>query len=275
VENGMPELDGQLAIVTQASSHLARPLAGALAQGGARLALVDHDLETAAALAVQMRGVGAEATAYACGVSAQQVASALEAIVAGQGRPEILVNCPAPLAVSPSAETSEAEFRAALDGCLVHAFLWCRAAGRVMLAAGSGVIVNVSGLPGMGGWPGWIAASAALGGLHNLTHTLASEWSRYGVRTNCLVPGVTEPMVELLLQTPEAPDRATVLERIPLGRLATGEDLGKALIYLVRPAASYISGEILRVDGAWDVWGRYYAVDPHASKASPTPQAGR
>ena len=271
----MPELGGQLAIVTRASSYLAPPLAEALARSGARLALVDGDLESAGALAAEMRGMGAEAAAYACDVSAVQVASVLEAIVAAQGRPEILVNCPGRLDVGPSADTSETEFRATLEGCLVHAFLWCQAVGKRMLEARSGVIVNVSGLPGMGGWPGWIAASAALGGLHNLTHTLATEWSRYGVRINCLVPGVTEPMVDLLLQTPEAPDRATVLKRIPLGRLATGEDLGKALVYLVRPAAAYISGEILRVDGAWDVWGRYYAVDPHAGKASPAPQAGR
>ena len=271
----MSELDGQLAMVTQAGSHLARPLAEALGRSGARLALVDGELEPAEELAAEMRALGWEALGYAGGVSAGQVRAALEAIVAAQGRPEILVNCPAPLAVSPSAETSEVEFRGALDGCLVHAFLWCQAAGRLMLEARSGVIVNISGLPGMGGWPGWIAASAALGGLHNLTHTLATEWSRYGVRINCLVPGVTEPMVDLLLQTPEAPDRATVLARIPLGRLATSEDLGKALVYLVRPAAAYISGEILRVDGAWDVWGRYYAVDPHAGKASPAPQAGR
>jgi len=271
----MSELDGQLAILTQAGSHLARPLAEALAGSGARLALVDGEPGLAEALAATMRALGWGAVGYACGVSAIQVTAVLEAIVAAQGRPTILVNCPGPLAVSPSAETSEAEFRAALDRCLVHAFLWCQAAGRLMQDAGSGVIVNVSGLPGMGGWPGWIAASAALGGLHNLTHTLATEWSRYGVRINCLVPGVTEPMVDLLLQTPEAPDRATVLERIPLGRLATGQDLGKALIYLVRPTASYISGEILRVDGAWDVWGRYYAVDPHAGKRSPAGSAGR
>jgi NAD(P)-dependent dehydrogenase (short-subunit alcohol dehydrogenase family) len=271
----MAELDGQLAIVTQTSSHLARPLAEALAQAGARLALVDCELGPASTLAEELRALGMEAAAYACGVSTGQVAAALKAITAAQGRPAILVNCPGSLAVSPSLETDEAGFRSALEECLVRPFLWCQAAGRLMLAAGSGVIINVSGLPGMGGWPGWISASAALGALHNLTHTLATEWSRHGVRVNCLVPGVTEPMVDLLLRTPEAPDRTAVLERIPLGRLAAGGDLGKALIYLVRPAAAYISGEILRVDGAWDVWGRYYAVDPHAGKANPAPQAGR
>ena len=102
-----------------------------------------------------------------------------------------------------------------------------------------------------------------VGGVHNLTHTLATEWTRLGVRVNCLVPGVTREMVPDLLKTPEAPDRDAVLRRIPAGRLATDGELGKALIYLVRPEASFISGEILRVDGAWDVWGRYYAVDPH------------
>jgi NAD(P)-dependent dehydrogenase (short-subunit alcohol dehydrogenase family) len=271
----MPELDGQLAIVTQVSSYLARPLVEALGRSGARLALVDGNLESAERLRAGLEATGVEAACYVCGISAEQVADTLDAIALAQGRPEILVNCPTPFAVRPSGDTSEGEFRATLDGCLVHAFLWCQAAGRAMLAAGSGVIVNVSGLPGMGGWPGWVAASAALGGLHNLTHTLASEWSRHGVRANCLVPGITAPMVDLLMQAPEAPDRAAVLERIPLGRLASDEDLGKALIYLLRPATSYISGEILRVDGAWDAWGRYYAVDPHAKQVPSAPGAGR
>ena len=270
----MPELDGQLAVVTQASSHLARPLAEALARAGARLALVDPRHGAVEELARDLSSLTAQASAYDGGVSSAEVSAVMKTIVAMQGQPEILVNCPGSLAVSRSIETNETEMRGALEACLVQPFLWCQAVGRLMLDAGSGVIVNVSGLPGMGGWPGWLAASAALGGLHNLTHTLASEWSRHGVRVNCLVPGVTEPMVDLLLRTPEAPDRQAVIERIPLRRLASDNDLGKALIYLVRPSAGYISGEILRVDGAWDVWGRYYAVDPHTGKAAPAPKGG-
>ncbi len=266
----------------------ARPLGAWLGRAGARLAVVGRELTPASTLSAALAGAGCEASAYAAGLSAAAVRAALDRIHAQQGRPHLLVTCPGPPAVAPSAELPEAEFRRALEETTLHAFLWCQAVGGDMVAAshasqeegsmrdgpadGSAhngahrCIINVTGLSGLGGWPGWLADSVALGGVHNLTHTLAAEWSRYGLRVNCLVPGVTEEMVPYLLKTPEAADREAVLRRIPAGRLATADDLGKALIYLVRPSASFISGEMLRVDGAWDVWGRYYAVDPAARR---------
>jgi NAD(P)-dependent dehydrogenase (short-subunit alcohol dehydrogenase family) len=262
----MAELDGQLALVTRAAGPLAEGLAEALARAGARLALADPDAAVAEVLAARLRERGREALAYGCPFTAAGIERALDEVAAAAGLPTVLVTCPAPPVVRPSADLGADEFAGTIELNLVQTFLWCQAAGRRMVAAGHGVIVNVTGLSGMGGWPGWLADSAAFGGVHNLTHTLATEWSRYGVRTNCLVPGVTEDLLPYLLQTPEAPDRETVLKRIPAGRLAQPDDLGKALIYLVRPAASFISGEILRVDGAWDVWGRYYAVDPGARR---------
>jgi NAD(P)-dependent dehydrogenase (short-subunit alcohol dehydrogenase family) len=262
----MPELDGQLAIVTRAASELAQILAEMLGRAGARLALVGSSREPAQPAVRKLMAKGVEAEAYECDSSEHSVHACLNTVASMQGEPSILVTCPHRPTVRPSTLISEAEFRETVNGNLVETFLWCQAAGKRMLEAGSGVIVNVTGLSGMGGWPGWLADSAAFGGVHNLTHTLATEWTRLGVRVNCLVPGVTKEMVSDLLKTPEAPDRDAVLRRIPAGRLATHDDLGKALIYLVRPEASFISGEILRVDGAWDVWGRYYAVDPHAAK---------
>ena len=258
----MPELENQLAILCQASSRLAEPLALALHVEGANLAIVDANLELAMELVSLLEKKGKSSKAYQADTSAESVISTLRAIQVSQGRPDILVTCPADLIVSPSVDLSEADFRWILERNLLHSFLWCQAVGRTMLATGSGVLVNVTGLSGMGGWPGWLAESAAFAGVHNLTHTLATEWTRFGVRTNCLVPGITEDQIDALLKTPEVPNREKVIERIPLKRLASPDDLGKALIYLVRPAASFISGEILRVDGGWDVWGRYYAVDP-------------
>ena len=261
----MAELDGMLALVAGASRPHAAACARELRRAGARLALVDHDETTIAGLAGSL-GQNDRGNAYSAGLSAASVAVALECIEERQGAVDILVTCAGEPTVAPSVELGEEDFRVALASNAFHAFLWCQAVGRKMVAAGRGVIVNVTGLSGMGGWPGWLAQSASLGAIHNVTHTLATEWTRHGVRVNSLVPGVAERDVSDLLKTPEAPDRETVLRRIPLGRLATDDDLGKALIYLVRPEASFISGEILRVDGAWDIWGRYYAVDPHAGK---------
>lgn len=262
----MGELINQLAILCQASSRLAEPLALALGSEGARLAIVDINLQSAKDLVAILETEGISAKAYQADLSAESVKHTLRAIQALQGRPDILVTCPVDPVVSPSVDLAERDFRGILDRTLVHAFLWCQAVGRSMLATGDGVLVNVTGLSGMGGWPGWLAESAAFAGIHNLTHTLATEWTRFGVRTNCLVPGVTEDQTEALLKTPEVPNRSKIIERVPLRRLASSDDLAKALVYLVRPAASFISGEILRVDGGWDVWGRYYAVDPASNR---------
>ena len=262
----MGTLDGKLAVVAGADSEFALPLARTLANAGARLALVAGDQRTALQASEHLRRDGIDVVAYVAGAKASEVNQTLAVIVAQLGQPNVLVTCPAAALVEPSVSFPEDAFRAAFEGSTVHAFLWCQAVGRLMLEAGTGVIVNVSGLSGIGGWPGWAGQSAALAGVHNLTHTLATEWSRFGVRVNCLVPGITEEEAARLMQTPEAPDMETVLERIPLGRLLHHEDLGSALLYMVRPGASFISGEVLRVDGAWDVWGRYYAVDPLARR---------
>jgi len=261
----MAELDGMLAVVAGASRPHASACARALSRAGARLALVDTGETTIAGLAGSShQNDGGDA--YSAELSAASVGAVLERIEERQGAVDILVTCAAAPSVAPSVELSDEDFRGALVSNALHAFLWCQAAGRKMVAAGRGVMVNVTGLSGMGGWPGWLSQSASLGAIHNLTHTLATEWTRHGVRVNCLVPGIAELDLSDLLKTPEAPDRETVLRRIPRGRFATDDDLGAALIYLVRPEASFISGEILRVDGAWDVWGRYYAVDPAAAK---------
>jgi len=261
----MAELDGMLALVAGASRPHAATCVRALKRAGARLALVDHNEATIAELAGSL-GQHDRVDTYPGNLSAASAAVVLKRIEERQGTVDILVTCAGEPTVAPSVELSGEDFAAALVSNTFHAFIWCQAVGRKMVAAGRGVIVNVTGLSGMGGWPGWLAQSASLGAIHNLTHTLATEWTRHGVRVNSLVPGIAERDLSDLLKTPEAPDRETVLRRIPSGRFATDDDLGKALIYLARPEASFISGEILRVDGAWDVWGRYYAVDPHAGK---------
>lgn len=262
----MGYLDGRLAVIAGADSEIAMPLARSLARAGARLALVAGEQVSAQKAAERLSEDGIDVVAYSAGTTARAVNMTLGAITDAQGTPKILVTCPGDAFIEPSVSYPEKAFRSAFEGSAVHAFLWCQAVGRLMLEDGSGAIVNVSGLSGMGGWPGWIGQSVALAGVHNLTHTLATEWSRYGVRVNCLVPGITAEEASRLMQTQEAPDLTTVLERIPLGRLLSHEDLGSALLYLVRPGASFISGEVLRVDGAWDVWGRYYAVDPSARR---------
>lgn len=223
----MTDLRGRVAVVTGPENDLSGALADALS------------------------AAGAEARRPPAGIPAGEHLATL-------ARVDILVTCPPAGPVAPSAELDETALRAYLDTALVETALWCLTAGRRMLASGSGVIVNVTGLSGLGGWPGWLASSAAFGALHSLTHTLAAEWARSGVRVNALVPGATDGVAARLAEPPLARPPEAVVERVPARRLATADDLAAALLYLVDPAASYVSGEILRVDGGWDAWGRLY-----------------
>ncbi len=256
----MPILDGKLAIVTQASSELVYAFATELGHAGARLVIADADGAKAEQVVATLKAQGLMAVSCQARLSAREIRAALDTISAAYGQPAILVNLPfVGKATVPSVAVDEADFRHIVEANLTRIFLWCQAVGRLMLESGTGgAIANVTTLSAMGGWPGWLAQSAALGGVHNLTHTLAAEWSNRGIRVNGLVCGVTEATMQQIEQTLPG----TVLKRIPLGRVATAEDIAKALLYLVHPAASYVSGEILRVDGGWDSWGRLYAVAP-------------
>lgn len=254
----MPILDGNVAILTPASSELIVPFCAALGQAGCTVIIADAAQTPAADVAAALQAQGIPAFAWQADISAGAIDAALQSITKQHGQPTILVKLPASSTPVASTDLSEADFRRSVEDNLIHAFLWSQAAGRHMIAGNGGVIVNVTTLAALGGWPTWLAQSATLGGVHNLVHTLAVEWGDQGVRVNALVCGVTEPMQQQIeLSHPNA-----VIKRIPLGRIATPDDLAQALLYLVHPAASYVSGEILRVDGGWDSWGRLYAVAP-------------
>ncbi len=249
-------LDNQWAVLIASPSELLVPLALALSEAGAALAVVNEASVDAETLK-QLRVTGT-VTTYASQAD-------LDLILNLRGAPDILVTLPPTPVVRPSLELTEADFRAVLEGSLIRAFRWSQAIGRRMVQAQSGVIVHVTGLSGLGGWPGWLPESAAFAGVHQLTHTLAVEWAKDHVRVNCLVPGVTEATREQIEDAPSAPSRDAILRRIPVGRTATSDDIAQALLYLVDPRSSYVSGEILRVDGGWDSWGRLYAAAKRAN----------
>lgn len=254
----MGTLDNQLAILTVGDAQLAFPLAQALTGAGARLALVTSNESVAVQLTDRLPSGSVQA--YTASSSLDSVQSTVSTILLDHGTPDILVTVPLRPAPKSSLELSEADFQTALDDGLLYAFRWSQAVGRLMVGAGHGVIVHVTGLWALGGWPGWLAGSAAFGAIHNLTHTLAVEWATSKVRVNCLVPGIT-PVIAAAIESSPVPRSAdAIARRIPAGRQLSDNDLAQALLYLVDPMAGYVSGEVLQVDGGWDKWGRLYAV---------------
>jgi len=145
----------------------------------------------------------------------------------------------------PTLEVSEAEWRDVLDVNLTGVFLTAQAAGRRMVAAGSGVIVALASIYGLAGGPRIAAYCATKAGVANLVRSLAAEWGPHGVRVNALAPGYIET------EMTAASEREPIHRRTPLGRIGQPEEIAGLACFLASPAAAYINGAVLPVDGGW------------------------
>ncbi len=151
----------------------------------------------------------------------------------------------------PSLELTEAEWRAVLDLNLTGVFLTAQAAARRMVPAGAGVILATSSIYGLTAGPNRAAYTATKGAVANLVRSLASEWGPHGVRVNAIAPGyVQTDMLETLVQHGVI-DRAALLARTTLGHLGRPADIGAMACFLGSPAAAWINGAIMSVDGGW------------------------
>ena len=151
----------------------------------------------------------------------------------------------------PSLELTEAEWRAVLDLNLTGVFLTAQAAARRMVPAGAGVILATSSIYGLTAGPNRAAYTATKGAVANLVRSLASEWGPHGVRVNAIAPGyVQTDMLETLVQQGLI-DRGALLARTTLGRLGRPADVAAMACFLGSPAATWINGAIMSVDGGW------------------------
>ncbi|MFN8379676.1 MAG: SDR family oxidoreductase [Anaerolineae bacterium] len=255
----MHVLDGRTAVFSGLSSEFAGPLIMALASQGARLVLVDRESELIEQQVSVARAHAASVTGLVCKLSEGAIQALNRQIADEVGPVDVLVTCPPDRLYYPSPNPVYPEFRDWISDALDHAFLWSMAALPSMRTRRSGVIVHVTGLCGMGGWRDWAPAGAAFAGIHNLIQTLALEYAEDGVRINGLVPGVTETLAFRIADTLPAEKRDALHRRVPMSRWLTHGDLAHALLYLVQPSSSYVTGERLVVDGGWDSWGRLYA----------------
>jgi NAD(P)-dependent dehydrogenase (short-subunit alcohol dehydrogenase family) len=232
-------LVGAVAIVTGAAGGLGAAIAEALAAEGAIVARTDvsgADVE----LDVRDRG---------------SVERAVAAVAAEHGPPTILVNNAGVNRIGPSETLEEELWAEVVDVNLGGAFRCSQVVGARMLAAGGGAIVNVASISALVGMPGRAAYCATKAGLLGLTRALAVEWAARGVRVNAVAPGyVQTPMVENALAQGLLSEEA-LLERIPVGRLASPEEVAQAVVFLASPTSGYVAGQVLLVDGGWLAYG--------------------
>ncbi|MCL4186283.1 MAG: SDR family oxidoreductase [Rhodobacteraceae bacterium] len=249
----MITLQGRKALVTGGASGIGEATARLLAGLGAEVVLADRnaaELPAAAgrtgAAAVTTGDVASEADAERMAAEAAAAMGGIDLLMNAAGIGDDLM----PMHAQPVDR-----WQHVLDVNLRGTYLMCRAAGRRMLAARRGAIVNVSSIVGLGAFPGRSAYGAAKAGVNHLTQTLGCEWGPLGVRVNAVAPAYTlTPMVRALLDRRMFdPDR--IARRTPLGRMAEPEEVARAAAFLMSDWASYITGAVLPVDGGWSVYG--------------------
>jgi NAD(P)-dependent dehydrogenase (short-subunit alcohol dehydrogenase family) len=244
-------LNGQAALVTGGSRGIGLAVARALGEAGARVAIVARRAEWLEPAEREMRDAGIECRAFTADVAdAGQVARTVEAAQAAVGALSILVNAAGRSWGAPAEAMPPERWREVLEANATGTFLMCQAVGRGMIARRYGRVLNIASVAGLAGTPpdimDAVGYAASKGAVIALTRDLAVKWARHGITVNALAPGFVPTRMS---ETVIARGGAALIERIPLGRIGTLDDLLGATLCLVAPSAGYITGQVLAVDG--------------------------
>jgi 3-oxoacyl-[acyl-carrier protein] reductase len=241
------QLRDQVAIVTGAGGGIGAAIALALADAGANVVVNDVAAEAAQPVAAQVEERGVRALVSTADITdPDQVQAMVQAVTEQFGRIDILVNNAGITRDSLLVRMGEQQWDQVLDVNLKGAFLCSKAVARTMMKQRHGRIVNMASVAGVAGNVGQANYAASKGGLIAMTKTVAQELAGRNITCNALAPGfIDTPMTQ---QLPEEARNAW-LERIPLGRAGTPEDVAAAVLFLASPAAGYMTGQVINVDG--------------------------
>jgi len=243
----MNQLASQIAVVTGAGRGIGRAIALKFAAEGANVVCVSRTQENSEKVAAEIRALGRKAWAHAVDVAdAAAVSAAAEKILAEAGKVDILVNNAGVTRDGLLMRMSDADWDTVLDTNLKGAFLVTKAFSRAMIKARTGRIINITSVIGLIGNAGQCNYAASKAGLIGFTQSAAKELASRGITVNAIAPGFIETDMTSELK-PEMRD--AILKQIPLGSFGSAEDIAGAALYLASPAARYVTGQVLTVDG--------------------------
>lgn len=241
---------GTAVIVTGGGSGIGRCTAHELAALGARVALIGRRIERLETVRAEIAGAGGQASCHACDIRIEDgVRETVAAVLAAHGRIDGLVNNAGGQFPSPLKDISQKGWDAVVKNNLTGGFLMAREAYNQWMAEHGGAIVNIiadmwEGMPGMG------HSGAARAGMLNFTETAAVEWAVSGVRVNAVAPGWIASSGLDTYGEAIRPMLKKLKFAVPLQRLGTESEVSAAIVFLLSPAAAFISGSVIRVDGA-------------------------
>jgi NAD(P)-dependent dehydrogenase (short-subunit alcohol dehydrogenase family) len=247
------KLKDNVALITGGGGSFGRAMAELFAREGADIAVCDIDLASAEESAATVKQIGRKAIAIQANVANEtEVDAMVDMVVNELGGIHILINnAGIPSIIVPTTEQTIEDWDRVISVNLRGTYLCSRKAGQWMTANKTGKIVNIAAASAISCRPMIASYGASKAGVSNITRVLAVEWGKYNININCLAPGLILTNLSKKAMKGSEQTAQAMLQRTPLGRLGTPEDIAHAALFLVSEDARHITGVTLPVDGGW------------------------